>query len=238
MMEENNRKGPGVFYAVVGVATLVVAIIGATFAYFSASTDNSEDPITGSIAEAGGISLKVDSLTNTGADMIPLNLIDGTSQLTPAMSGKCVDDNGNHVCDVYKITLTNDSKSASIDIRGEMKLTSESVNLKWQLLNVTDEDFAAEAFGDAAMADAIAVNATGQLVRPFNDTYDNTTEQSARTKLGAGLSEDFYVLIWLEETGDKQELDDAGEGFTGLVTFNAVDATGTSSGITASFRQA
>ena len=35
-MEENNRKGPGVFYAVVGVATLVVAIIGATFAYFSA----------------------------------------------------------------------------------------------------------------------------------------------------------------------------------------------------------
>ena len=36
-MDENNRKGPGIFYAVVGVATLVVAIIGATFAYFSAS---------------------------------------------------------------------------------------------------------------------------------------------------------------------------------------------------------
>ena len=33
---EENRKGTGVFYAVVGVATLVVAIIGATFAYFSA----------------------------------------------------------------------------------------------------------------------------------------------------------------------------------------------------------
>ena len=33
MNENENRKGPGVFYAVVGVATLVVAIIGATFAY-------------------------------------------------------------------------------------------------------------------------------------------------------------------------------------------------------------
>ena len=34
---DENRKGPGIFYAVVGVATLVVAIIGATFAFFSAS---------------------------------------------------------------------------------------------------------------------------------------------------------------------------------------------------------
>ena len=237
-MEENNRKGPGVFYAVVGVATLVVAIIGATFAYFSASTNNADDPITGSIAKAGSISLVVDSLTDTGANMIPLNLIDGTSQLAPAMTGKCVDDNGNHVCDVYKITLTNDNETSSIDIRGELKLTSESANLKWQLLNVTNEDFAAEAYSDAAMADAIVVNATGQLVRPFNDTYDNTTDVSARTKLAAGDTATFYVLIWLEETGDKQELADAGKGFTGLVSFNAVDATGTSSGITASFRQA
>ena len=38
-MEDNNRKGPGVFYAVVGVATLGVAIIGATFAFFSKGID-------------------------------------------------------------------------------------------------------------------------------------------------------------------------------------------------------
>ena len=41
-MDENNRKGPGIFYAVVGVATLVVAIIGATFAYFSATATNND----------------------------------------------------------------------------------------------------------------------------------------------------------------------------------------------------
>mgnify|MGYP003312611361 CR=1 FL=1 len=34
-MENNN--GRGIFYGVIGVATLVVAIIGATFAYFSAT---------------------------------------------------------------------------------------------------------------------------------------------------------------------------------------------------------
>ena len=47
-MEENNRKGPGVFYAVVGVATLVVAIIGATFAYFSAQASTGAEDIKGS----------------------------------------------------------------------------------------------------------------------------------------------------------------------------------------------
>ena len=34
---ENNDNGRGIFYGVIGVATLVVAIIGATFAYFSAT---------------------------------------------------------------------------------------------------------------------------------------------------------------------------------------------------------
>ena len=33
-MNENNN-GRGLFYGVIGVATLIVAIIGATFAYFS-----------------------------------------------------------------------------------------------------------------------------------------------------------------------------------------------------------
>ena len=58
-MEENNRKGPGIFYAVVGVATLVVAIIGATFAYFSASATNSGDPITGSTVDLSSTDLEI-----------------------------------------------------------------------------------------------------------------------------------------------------------------------------------
>ena len=39
---ENNNNGRGIFYGVIGVATLVVAIIGATFAYFSASVGKND----------------------------------------------------------------------------------------------------------------------------------------------------------------------------------------------------
>ena len=48
-MENNNRNnGRGIFYGVIGVATLVVAIIGATFAYFSASVTGINNMETGS----------------------------------------------------------------------------------------------------------------------------------------------------------------------------------------------
>ena len=40
-----NKKGSGIFLGVVSVATLVVAIIGATFAYFSASVSSNEGAI-------------------------------------------------------------------------------------------------------------------------------------------------------------------------------------------------
>ena len=48
-MNEQRNNGRGIFYGVIGVATLVVAIIGATFAYFTATASN-ETAITGNMA--------------------------------------------------------------------------------------------------------------------------------------------------------------------------------------------
>ena len=59
-MENNSRKG--IFYGLVGVATLVVAIIGATYAYFSV-TQTSEDYLYGKAATAG---------LNVNVDVAPL----------------------------------------------------------------------------------------------------------------------------------------------------------------------
>ena len=69
-MEENNRKGPGAFYAIIGIATLAVAIIGATFAFFSANA-TAQIP-QGTTAAAGGVDLTVTPMTtNTNKNMIP-----------------------------------------------------------------------------------------------------------------------------------------------------------------------
>ena len=50
MNNENHNNGRGIFYGVIGVATLVVAIIGATFAYFTASQSSNNGDITGNAA--------------------------------------------------------------------------------------------------------------------------------------------------------------------------------------------
>ena len=246
MMEENNRKGPGIFYAVVGVATLVVAIIGATFAFFSASDTNSTT-ITGNTAEAAGIKIDITDITKTGGNMIPLNLKvgdgekDTIDQFADAMAGKCKDMNQNNVCDVYKITVTNPSTTSTIDVRGDLTLTEGAANMKWQLLNVTSESLdtfaATEITGhEVDGASVTSVNAKGQLVREGVDGAIGTGD-TARKTLANGATATYYVLIWLEEMGADQGTD-ASKAFKGTVNFNAVDAKGATSGITASFTQA
>ena len=88
---EENRKGTGVFYAVVGVATLVVAIIGATFAYFSASATNDTD-VKGITASGASLAVAVTKVSDeaTSKNMIPMlstDLQKGTGYYAGDLSG-------------------------------------------------------------------------------------------------------------------------------------------------------
>lgn len=275
-MEENNRKGPGIFYAVVGVATLVVAIIGATFAFFSASASNGTD-IQGTTAQAGGLNLKVTPLTG-GVDggktvnMIPLNINDTETkneQFAQAITNGCVDKNGNRVCQIYAIKVANKSNTAKIQVTGELSLKSGAKNVMWKLIelgNVGTYTFTPD--GGAGTEDDKIVFTNGTTTGTEVDTYaeDHTATADGKTTgtgfitvegnststrpttgtATAGFSQDlgftaadsshvYYVLVWLEETGAKQEDDDANRSYEGTVTFNAVDANGNTSGLTASF---
>ncbi len=238
---EENRKGPGVFYAVVGVATLVVAIIGATFAYFSASASNNE-AITGNTAEAGGVELTITPVTTTGTNMLPLNLMDNTKATDPATGAadqfadalgstkgaSCKDSNGNNVCQVYSITVKNKSTTSTVQVRGTLNLASEATNMKWQLLETGTSTARAD------FATVVDKGVTGDVTVGGN-TGATTGKAAASQNLAAEASATYYVLVWLEETGDAQETADASKSFTGTVTFNAVDASGKTSGLTASF---
>lgn len=214
-MEENNRKGTGVFYAVVGVATLVVAIIGATFAYFSASATNNE-AVTGTTASKAALTLTITRVSdsNTVKNMIPMLSTDLQNGVTGTNSKSCIDANGNTVCQVYKVTIGNSSKDIGVTVDGTMNLTSTAKNMKWQVLT-----------------DATTVNSGATTVA--QGTNGDIVKKQALTAEG---SQDFYLVIWLEETNAAQDDDDAGKTFSGTVTFSGVNADGsTSNGITAKF---
>ena len=116
---EENRKGTGVFYAVVGVATLVVAIIGATFAYFSASATNDTD-LKGTTASGASLAIAITKVSDeaTAKNMIPMLSTDLQKGVTGTASKSCIDANNNTVCQVYKVTVTNGSADIGINVKG------------------------------------------------------------------------------------------------------------------------
>lgn len=223
MMEEN-RKGPGVFYAVMGVATLVVAIIGATFAFFSASATGGEDKIVGTAASGGNLSLEIaeTSLDATGK-LVPLK---NETQMDSALKAAktCVDTAGNTVCHVYSVKITNTGDTV-VNVAGDMTLNvtlaegqSGTSNMKWKVINAASGEGA-----DDAEATPVDANTEGEIV-------------ALETLAAQTGTQTYYVVVWLEEQGTSQDTPDANSSYKGSVTFNAVNADGSASqGLTATF---
>lgn len=278
---EENKKGANTLYAVIGIATLVVAIIGATFAYFSASKTNSD--ITGTTAEAGGLAIEAKLITeNTNNNIIPLNLIvnqketkdstpdlkkyvDSEDQFAKAMAKKCKDDLGNNICAVYRVVVSNQSKTSTIQVRGKLNLNSPTVNMYWTLIDAEQGPIPYEAGGEGTTTtvykfeSATAIDKFVKVKQGIdgNMTYDpdktveigedpnkvtiNDAKSVSLTGTDGGNSTaTYYVLVWLEETGDEQQDQDASKPdsiktYTGNITFDAVDANGNKSGVTATF---
>ena len=205
-MENNNGKG--IFYGVIGVATLVVAIIGATFAYFSATATN-DTVIQGNAAQIG-LSLDVEKVsTDAAAGLIPMNDADVSKGLkgdAATESKMCVDKNGNTVCQVYQITVTNNGTATAV-VNGTLNITGATfANLKWQLLNGTESD-------------SLTTTTT------YNPISTTTLDTGA--SLTASGSKTYFVMIWISNLSSDQSTADTGS-FTGSVTFNSADGAGVS----------
>ena len=130
-MENNNRK-TNILYAVIGVLTLIITVAGATYAYFTA-TQTVNNRITGNMAT---VTFSLDVVKKTTVDetkggMIPLtnSMVEKALTANAGNNGNkqgiCVDDNGNVVCQVYKITAVN-TGSASMFVDGYVTLTGGS----------------------------------------------------------------------------------------------------------------
>lgn len=125
-MNEQKNNGRGIFYGVIGVATLVVAIIGATFAYFTATQTAGNNVITGNMATIS-FGVTVEKIVDPGqtSGMIPMSNDMIEAAVNDTDNDVCVDDNGNAVCQIYKITVTNTS-SAAMFVDGYVALAGGS----------------------------------------------------------------------------------------------------------------
>ena len=112
-MEQKKFNINNIFYGVIGVATLMLAIMGATFAYYTATANNATT-ITGNMATIG-VDVEVTKMTKvdeTKGGLIPMSNNMVEMALNKAGTDICVDDNGNAVCQVYKVSVNNESTSS------------------------------------------------------------------------------------------------------------------------------
>ena len=201
-MNENNN-GRGLFYGVIGVATLIVAIIGATFAYFSvnASITNNNN-IAGSTVDVNNTTITgtLTRVTPSTVSMVPLKTAELQTGITGADGkGQCIDANGAKVCDIYTLTINNTS-SAPVSLAGNLTITAtDMTDLRWSLLESTD-------------------SAAGATAKEVSDTVIVANELLA-AKTG---TKTYHFVIWFNETELNQNTQ-AGKSYTGTVTFAAAN---------------
>lgn len=217
-MEEENRKGPGIFYAVVGVATLVVAIIGATFAYFSASASTNEGAITGQTANVTGNALTV---TATKFDFAPSGVsnpnlvpavIDKTSMTSVqnALTSKCVSD-GYTGCHVWEITATSAEAVTMADIILTLGVTVPEGGVKsnWSYVLFTATEGTNTLTGAAAATNLYTESSGTWTAASNNGVLTNDLEvhlngQAGGAGLAANTPKTIYLMVYLANVEGSQ----------------------------------
>ena len=212
---ENNGKG--IFYGVIGVATLIVAIIGATFAFFSASaTVEGNNTLTGATNEniGGALSASVTRLdvrdtATAGPGLVPATNDLGTaSEITKAATAKCVvaGYTGCHLYKIYaKTTLAVQSATLKLD---EIKLTDVKNSADWKYVLYQ---------GTSETAPGATINK-----KSFNGTGDVLFDGA----MTAGQEETWYLLVYIEnkDVAQNDETNDETNvlgSYSGSVSFAA-----------------
>ena len=236
-MEEKREDKRGIFLGIIGVLTLIVAIIGASFAYFSVNARSSEDAVTVTAAS-------VQIVYQDGQVVSASNLIPSTKAIaletqrralaeeTYESGGEtvpyemCVDDNGYKVCGTYDFTLTNNATN-SVDVTATIipSNTTPDVtfsNLKFVLFDVTN-----------VAVDALPTAMNGTQVYEGTVSYSEfgllaATTNTTVTIPGNGGMKKYRLFFWLNEAGAANNAEQ-GASFAGTIN---VDLAGANANIT------
>ena len=219
-MENNNGKG--IFYGVIGVATLVVAIIGATFAYFSANAtlDSSSDNISGTTNNqiSTALTLKVTRVNKTvtnakSIDLVPTNIEATTQSISTAVAANC-EASGYTGCHLYKIeaNTTQDVAAANIYLDSLTVNSTNTTNWKYAIYTGTDTS-------------ATGLVAGGNGSMPVSNQFDMHNGAALTTS-----GQTYYLLVWIaNDTENAQNVEGQNSvlgTYTGTVSMSAGAAGG------------
>ena len=181
MNKEVNEKKKR-YAIIISFLVLMICITGGTYAYFALTASNNS--VTGTV---GGASLNLTvtkvypTSEHNSKNMIPQ--LESTLDEAISLDHKCVDGNGNVICQVYKATVTNVGSTTSV-LNGTISFTGieNMPNLKWMRINDSN---------------------TLGTYSSFNASTDKALFEEERS-FGANTNQTYYFVFWIDETGEVQ----------------------------------
>ena len=191
-------------YMIFGIVMLIIAIAGSAYAYYSATASAT---ISGT-AGGGNLTINVEKLsTSATGSLVPMD--NDVTTLNKAILGEgntsgsfdntkaCIDKNGYTACQIYKITISNNSK-VSINLNGGVSLSGdETPNIECAVMDNTN---------------SLSSNTTCKSSKSLANKYS----------LGANTIHDYYIIVYIKNINGVQT--DTGN-FTGTITFTSSDGS-------------
>lgn len=135
-----NEKNRNIFYVVVAIATLIVAIVGATLAYFSVFASSNENAVALRAKEVridytDGQNILFDDIIPAAFDVVETSFLHPIEDSEPgANDGRpiCKDDQGYSICTATEFTIANSGDAADMEFYLDIGL-NEFKNLRYAL---------------------------------------------------------------------------------------------------------
>ena len=221
------------WYFFICCISLVLIIIGATFAYFTASISD-ENTVYGDSATVS-FSLGVRKITSIDMafGLIPMK----NNQSPNAAAMKCLDDWGNAGCQMYEITVSADSDTVMF-LDGYVVITPRNEKLETRFTSIytddegenfhtgyTNEDMASETFIENEFIKSGIRKSVEPM--PLNNKDDFDCLLVKNQQIGGeeiGRTRVFYMMIWVYDNGEAQdEFQGLQLAYTGEVVFNTAE---------------
>ena len=196
-----NKKNINInnFYVIISLLTLVIMLVGATFAYFS-TVVKADDPISVSSVDIR-LELNIRPLYN-GLPLLPTN----DDDINLAYQNECKDSYGNGACTAYTVEIKN--TGGRQEIISTLKIDNENYkNLKYILINPEN---------NSIYQDITSVSTT-------------PTQLGEIVELDSGESKEFILLIWISNLVNEQDYEQGQEfvGIITVDTAVGIKLTGT-----------
>ena len=240
----NREDKRGIFFGVIGVLTLIVAIIGASLAWFSINANSEEDALTVQAASVkivyeDGDGIEVSELIPSSKTVALTTLrryLKGNSDTSGTPYRECIDDNGNVVCAVYEFNLTNNGtnpveitarvkpKAIPTDDEGNPTYTAFQ-NLKYTLYDISNAEELTNGYSqEDGQTEAIEVS-EGVIDGTISYSDFNILPTAETLGSGADNAKRYRLFIWLDEKGDANNAEQGAE-FYGQVFIDVAGEQG------------